>query len=131
MAHTIQDIFDYMSVKDLNKCKKLLDDVTKSATNIERQHVSTLNIEDFIEYNNNYLSATDLQDVKAQAELAYNKNLGNKSSSNLNTLWLTHTNLTYQWTNRSGNLTKNLPVPFQGYESIFFLFKTSNRYILQ
>lgn len=123
---TMEEIFTQLSVSELNSFKKLLDSHIKEASSLERKHISTLDIDDFVDFHKCYLDQNEIHNVIADSEAVITNHLINVAANHVKTVWLTHTNLEYTWTNKAGRATKNKPVPLKGHTAIETLLNRIN-----
>ena len=122
----MQSIFDSMSVKQLNRIKKLLEETVKRKTPEDRKHIASLNIDDFAEFKQDYLSHNDIVNINrdfSSAKDTYNLQCNNKTKS----LWLSRTDQSYSWKSESlGKTVTNQAVPISTYKNIEALMDKIN-----
>lgn len=102
-VNLVAQIFQKLDLKDLLKCKDILDSVInrefiKHEENIKSKHPS-----EFVEYEECFIDAKSVEYAAVEAEVEVLK-LKQKSSSPA-TKWLTHTGQNYSWTSSTGHVT--------------------------
>ena len=100
----MQSIFDSMSVKELNRTKKLLEETVKRKTPEDRKYIASLNISDFVEFKQDYLSHNDIVNINrdfSTAKDTHNLQCNKKTKS----LWLSRTDQPYSWKSESSGKT--------------------------
>ena len=122
----VQSLFDSMSVKELNRAKKLLEETVKRKIPDDRKYIASLNINDFVEFKQDYVSESDLVSINQDFTLAkqtYNLQCNNKTKS----LWLSRTNQPYSWKSEVlGKTITNQAVPISTYKNIETLMDKIN-----
>ena len=109
--------FESCSVKELQRSKHHLEQLIKEKLPDERSVVSNLNVNDFVDYQRNFVS--DAENAVLINSLRSHKTFKPASKSSTKSLWLSRTREPYAWTSRkSSTVTHNKAVPITGFPDI-------------
>ena len=118
VVQPIQAIFESMTMKELQRTRKFLNNIIKVRTPSDRDLIASLDINDFVDFKEDFLTEDNLLAINKDfnaANYVYLQGDNNKTKS----LWLSKTNESYQWTSEvSGKTTTNQAIPISLYKNI-------------
>ena len=119
-------MYSNLTLKELIKQRYILDIAIENATSKHRELTKSLDINKYVECNNNFLPTDSIEFAGISADLE-NLGLHNKVSDNDDTksVWLTSTNQSYIWKSKSKIVTKK-PINISDSEFINTLCKDLN-----
>lgn len=127
VSQPIQNIFESMSMRELHRTKKILDNIIKAKTPSDRKFISSLDINDFVEFQHDFLSDEEARGINKDFNAANYLYLQDKNQKT-KSLWLSRTDKSYEWTSElSGKVTKNLAIPISNYKNIEALMGRINK----
>ena len=109
----IRDLFNSLSLKDLFKCRKLLNETIEKATLSDKKHVTALNVEPLVKYDEHFI---ELNSVLHKGVLSDINKLGlekhDQEKKCIQNVWLTSTGQPYTWVSKKSNKSfTHDPVP--------------------
>lgn len=123
----LDNIFEKLSVKELLSSRKLIDKIIKEKTPSDRLFIGSLNIDDFVSYEENFLNENELIGINEDFKKVYDEHTQDTGGHKTKSLWLSHTNEPYEWKSEvSGKLTINRAIPFSQYKNIDNLLQRIN-----
>ena len=103
------DSFDVMSVKELLRAKRRIDTLITDKTPSDRSFVKSLKINDFVSFEEDFLSAADHLNIANDLQVT---NHFRDVTEGTASMWLSKTSQPYQWESvKSGKITKNSAIP--------------------
>ena len=125
----IVDLFSFLEelpVKRLQYINTHIEKIIKDKTPADRLAVCNLNVNDYVSYDNDFVSENDAQPI-IESLKSHPKFRVSPESSNTKTLWLSRTTEDYNWTSlKSGKVAKNKAVPFSDFPDIDKLLDSVN-----
>ena len=107
MLATVKRLLYDLPLQDLLDCKGVLNDAIDAAYAKDKEKVVSSEIDDYVEYNNNFIHPDSVHFANLEADLASLNLSGKKGGTNK--CWLTTTNLPYTWKSGRKDI-KNKPV---------------------
>ena len=124
-ANSVISLLQKMNnVKDLLKCKYVLDGLVSRASVEQHHNIKSKNIQDYVEYDAQFISTASFNYETVAAEV---ESLELKCKSSPSTKWLTSTGLSYSWNSNNGNKTIKEPVDISDYRAIASLMYDINK----
>ena len=116
----IQNIFNSLSLKDLLKCRKLLDATIDKSIHNDKKRVAAINVEPLVKYHENFIEVNSelYKGVKSDIEkLGLDKQ--KEAQKSMQNLWLTSTGQSYTWTSKKSSKSfEHKPVLISNYAHI-------------
>ena len=111
--------FERCSVKELQRTKQLLDQLIKDKTPGERIFVSNLNVDDYVDYKQDFISEAENialnETLRSHRKFKKDNTLSNFTKS----LWLSRTSEPYEWKSRkTGSVIHNKAEPITDFPAI-------------
>ena len=127
MVDKIIKDFGSLTLADLYKCENSLKDIIKHKKNEHRAYTTSLNIMDYVECCNDFVSETDFNVVDLTSELESLKSQVREStSSGVQNLWLSTEDRPYSWKSKSGMVT-NPPINITEFHEINTMLDKLNK----
>ena len=122
---------DDLSIKHLHRLKNYISKLITEKTPIEREKVCKLNIDDYIDVHNTFITANECDQVENLLYSSNNFNVDNIGSESkrgrTQSVWLSRTNLPYCWeTKTAGKVTKKVATPISNFPLINILLDRVN-----